>query len=70
MLVEVLIAMSGALALGGSVALFDRWRSRTPPATEGPPTLDPSPYRRPITPSTPPDPSTGGYPSPPSFDDD
>lgn len=70
MLVEILIALGGALAVGGSVALFDRWKTRPPVAPDAPPDLTASPYRRPVTPSTPADPATGGYPAPPSFDDD
>lgn len=69
MVIEVAVALGVSLSAGGAMALFDRWVTRARNAKELDPTLGASPYRAPETPRTSADPTTGGFPSPPGFDD-
>lgn len=63
-----LIALGLSVAVGGAVAAFDRYNSK-PKGEPPPPPVDRNPYRRPDTPSSPQDPESGGWPTPPPFDD-
>lgn len=68
MLIEALVTAIGLSAgVGGAFALWQRRLLRAGPAPA--PTTEAAPYRAPAQPAAARDGDTGGYPSPPPFDD-
>ncbi len=69
MLIATLLgAASLAAGFGGALALWQRSLRRPPPPPH-PMEGEPAPYRAPVVPPSARDVETGGYPTPPSFDD-
>lgn len=68
MIIEALLTAIGLTAgVGGAVAVWQRRLARSVPPKE--PEVEASPYRAPVQPGAARDEETGGYPTPPPFDD-
>lgn len=69
MIVELAVTLVGlAAGVGGAVTVWQRRLERRAKELPSKP-LEPAPYREAAPTATQRDPETGGYPSPPGFDD-